>query len=43
MTEFHERVLAKQELKLRFYVGYVLGFITGGMSIAIFWMMSRYF
>jgi len=36
MTEFHQRILAKQELKLRFYVGYVLGLITGGMTIGIF-------
>lgn len=42
MTEFHERVLAKQELKLRFYLGYCLGFLTGGMTIGIFWLMSRY-
>lgn len=43
MTEFHERVLAKQELKFRFYVGFVLGFINGAMLIAVFWMMSKYF
>lgn len=43
MTEFQERVLAKQELKFRFYVGYGLGFITGAMAIGLFWIMSKYF
>ncbi len=43
MTEFRDRVSAKQELKFIFYVGYGLGFITGAMFIGLFWIMSKYF
>ncbi|WP_267284003.1 hypothetical protein [Acinetobacter gyllenbergii] len=42
MTEFKERVLAKQELKFRFYVGYGLGFFTGACAVVLILLFLKY-
>ncbi|ENX58641.1 hypothetical protein F885_03009 [Acinetobacter higginsii] len=43
MTEFKERVSAKQELKFTFYVGYGLGFFTGACAVLLVLIFSGYF